>query len=163
MKYICIGKIVDTHGIKGELRIRSDFEKKDRVFKENFNFYIGDEKQKEVINSYRVHKNFDMVTFKGYRNINEVLKYLKKNVYVDRNDLNLSNDEYLLSDLIGFNVIDSDENIGKVVDFVYNSSNILLVIKGIKGFYIPYKSDYISRIDLDNGEIITNNGKDLIL
>ena len=40
-EYILIGKIVQTHGIKGELRIRSNFEMKDRVFKKGFNLYIG--------------------------------------------------------------------------------------------------------------------------
>ena len=40
MEYVKIGKIVNTHGIKGELRIRSDFEYKDRVFKKGFILYI---------------------------------------------------------------------------------------------------------------------------
>ena len=46
MDYINIGKIVNTHGIKGELRILSDFKFKDRVFVTGFNFYIGKEKIK---------------------------------------------------------------------------------------------------------------------
>ena len=31
--YVCIGKIVNTHGIKGELRILSDFELKNKVYR----------------------------------------------------------------------------------------------------------------------------------
>ena len=89
MNYILIGKIVNTHGIKGELRIISDFPYKDRVFKNNFNIYIGKDKINEVINTYRHHKIFDMITLKNYNNINEVLKYKGSLVYINRLDLKL--------------------------------------------------------------------------
>ena len=49
MDLINIGKIVNTHGIKGELRIISDFEYKTRVFQKGFNLYIGKDKIKEEI------------------------------------------------------------------------------------------------------------------
>ena len=61
MEYVYIGKIVNTHGIKGELRIISDFDKKEIVFKPGFAFYLGDFKKKEIVNSYRRHKNFDRI------------------------------------------------------------------------------------------------------
>ena len=48
MKYIIIGKIVNTHGIKGELRILSDFKYKDKIFKKGFPLYIGHTKEKEI-------------------------------------------------------------------------------------------------------------------
>ena len=97
--YVYIGKIVNTHGIKGELRILSDFDKKELVFKNNFNIYIGPSYIKETINTYRVHKEYDMVTLIGYDNINEVLKYKGLNVYINRDDLNLDNNDYIMSDL----------------------------------------------------------------
>ena len=59
--YIYLGKIVNTHGIKGEIRILSDFDYKDIVFKKDFKIYIGKDKQEETINTYRVHKNYDMI------------------------------------------------------------------------------------------------------
>lgn len=65
MRYIKIGKIVNTHGIKGELRILSKFPHKEEVFKADMPIYIEKE-SKEIINSYRRHKNFDMITLKGY-------------------------------------------------------------------------------------------------
>ena len=73
MKLIKIGKIVNTHGIKGELRLLSKFPYKDKVFIKNMPIYINKE-EKEIINTYRKHKNFDMITLDGYTNINEVLK-----------------------------------------------------------------------------------------
>ena len=60
MKFINIGKIVNTHGIKGELRILSDFKYKDKVFKKGFKFYVGKDKEELIVNSYRYHKIFDM-------------------------------------------------------------------------------------------------------
>ena len=79
MEFKEIGKICNTHGIKGELRILSDFEYKDKVFKKGINIYIGQNHCHEVINTYRHHKQYDMITLSGYNNINEVLKYMKKN------------------------------------------------------------------------------------
>ena len=69
MKFINIGKIVNTHGIKGELRILSKFRYKDKVFKKGMNLYVGKKKEKFTINTYRFHKIFDMVTFNGFNNI----------------------------------------------------------------------------------------------
>ena len=89
MELIKIGKIVNTHGIKGELRILSKFPYKEKIFIKNMKLYI-DKKDIETINTYRKHKNFDMVTFTGYTNINEVLKYKGKNVYVNKEDITLS-------------------------------------------------------------------------
>ena len=70
MKYIYIGKIVNTHGLKGEVRILSGFKYKDLIFKNNFKIYIGEDKIPEIINSYRYHKIFDMITIKGINSIN---------------------------------------------------------------------------------------------
>lgn len=48
MEYVYIGKIVNTHGIKGEVRLISNFERKDLVFKKNFKIYIGSLKKKKL-------------------------------------------------------------------------------------------------------------------
>lgn len=161
--FVLLGKIVNTHGIKGELRILSDFDKKELVFKNGFNVYIGPSYVKETINTYRVHKSFDMVTLIGYNNINEVLKYKGLNIYINRDDLNLNKDDYILSDLIGMNIVDDNKILGKVVDFVYNKPNTLLVIEGDKTFYIPLVDEYIINVDKESKQIITKNVKDLII
>ncbi len=162
-EYILIGKIVQTHGIKGELRIRSNFEMKDRVFKKGFNLYIGEGHVKEVINTYRVHKDFDMVTLVGYDNINQVLNYLKMNVYVNKKDIDLKEDEYILEELIGFDVIEDGEILGKVSDIVYNGSNILLYIEADKNFYIPNNSHFIKKVNVKEKKVEVENAKGLIL
>lgn len=164
MGYICVGKIVQTHGIKGELRIKSRFLKKDRIFKKGFNLYLGEDKVKETINTYRPHKDFDMVTFDGYDNINQVLKYLKLLVYVKKEDIELKSDEYILEELVGLNVIEDGICLGKVSEIVYNNSNILLnVISDEHNFYIPNNANFIKKVNLDNNEVIVENAKGLIL
>ena len=115
MELIKIGKIVNTHGIKGELRILSKFPYKEKIFIKNMKLYI-DKKDIETINTYRKHKNFDMVTFTGYTNINEVLKYKGKNVYVNKEDITLRKEEYLDEDIIGMTVIYNNIEKGIVSD-----------------------------------------------
>lgn len=161
MDYISVGKIVNTHGIKGELRILSDFELKNQVFIIGKKIYIGDSFIKEEIASYRKHKEFDMITLKDYNNINQVLKYLRKQVYVKREDLNI--DKYLMTDLIGFDVYLKEQKIGKIIDFVYNGSNKLLVVEGLKKFYIPMVEDFVNKVDINNCKVdVTDNVKGLI-
>ena len=162
MDYIYIGKIVNTHGIKSELRIISDFDRKDLIFKPDFNLYIGQNYIKEKILTYRKHKSFDMVMFAGYNNINQVLKYIGLPVYVKREELNLK-DDYILEDLIGLEVFENGELLGKVSKIVYNSSNILLYIEAKHNFYIPHNKNFIKKVDLNNGTIEVLNAKGLIL
>lgn len=161
--YICVGKIINTFGIKGELKIISDFEFKDRIFKKEFPIYVGELKCKEIIDAHRIHKNYDLLVFNGYTNINEVLKYKGYKIYIDRCDLNLKGDEYLLSDLIGFKVYDNTLEIGVIIDYEKTPNNVLFKVKGEKTFYIPEYSDYIKEIDIENKKIVTNNGSDLII
>lgn len=159
MKYIRIGKIVNTHGIKGELRILSDFRHKDKVFVKNFKFYIGKEKKEFVVNSYRFHKIFDMVTFKGFNNINEV-EYLKgEYVFINENDLKLDNNEFFSGKLIGFNVIISDKEIGKVDEIINTPANEVIKCGKV---LIPYVNEFINKIDEENKIIYINNVRGLL-
>lgn len=163
MNYILIGKIVNTHGIKGELRIISDFPYKDRVFKNNFNIYIGKEKINEVINTYRHHKIFDMITLKNYNNINEVLKYKGSLVYINRLDLQLNDNEYLESDLLNFDIIINNNIIGKLSSFENHNKNKIIIVKNKeKEILLPYNSNLIENINLDKKEIIYKNIEGLI-
>ncbi len=161
MKLIKIGKIVTTHGIKGEIKILSNFELKTEAFKIGNNIYIGENKIEETINSYRVHKNYDMITLKGYNNINEVLKYLKQNVYIDRNII--KSNEIVLDDLIGMCVIIDHKIIGKVISYNRIKNNPILEINyNNKTIYIPYNKDLIENINVDDKTITIKNIEGLI-
>ena len=153
MELICIGKIVNTHGIKGELRILSDFRHKQTVFKKDMVFYVGRNKDKYIVNSYRHHKVFEMVTFKGYTNINEV-EFLKgSKVYVDINDIKLEN-EFFSYKLIGFDVIIDNKNVGQITEIINTPANEVLRVNKI---LIPYVPSFIEKIDEENKTIYIKN------
>ena len=155
MDYILIGKIVNTHGIKGEIRIISDFEFKDKVFVPGFNIYIGKDKIKETITSYRHHKIYEMITMDGYNDINEVIKYLKENVYILKKDLKLNDNEYLDKDLIDFKVYESDNLIGVVSNITYASetNKLLEVLNNDKKILIPFNDEFVININLQEKRI----------
>ena len=157
-----IGKIVNTHGIKGELRLISDFKYKDKVFKKNFIIFIGKDKIKEKIVSYRKHKQFDMICLEGYTNINEVLKYKGLYVFINKNDLQLDSNCYLNDDLIGLDVFVDNNKIGKIDNIERNGKKELFVIttQG-REYLVPYESFFIKKIDIDNNRMDINNIKGL--
>ena len=143
MKFIYIGKIVNTHGIKGELRILSDFKYKYKVFKKDFKFYIGKEKSEYIVNTYRHHKVFDMVTFNGYNDNNEVLKLKGKNVYINNDDLDLDGEIYI-DNLIDYKVIVGDKEIGVVTDVMHMPANDIIKVGDV---LIPYVKEFIIKIE----------------
>lgn len=159
MDLVYVGKIVNTHGIKGELRIKSYFEKKELVFTIGNKIIIDN--TEHTIRTYRFHKIFDMITIDEYDNINDVLCFIGKNVYVSRESLKLKNNDYLLSDLIGLNVVFNDTVYGIVKDYS-NTLNPLLQIEYNKTYYIPINSNFIKNVDLENKKIIVENIEGLI-
>ena len=163
MKYLYLGKIVNTHGIKGELRLLSNIDKKNLIFIPGRKIYIGNKYLEETINSYRHHKVFDMITLIGYNDINEVLKYKGQKVYINREDLKLNKDDYLLEDLLDCIVIYNGKSLGKIAEILYNNSNVLLRVIGEHNFYIPVKGDFLEKVNIDAKEIIVNNIEGLIL
>ena len=160
MDKVYIGKIVGTHGIKGEVRIKSNFDHKDKVFKINNKLLIDDKEY--IIRSYRVHKDFDMVTLNDYNNINDVLYLKGKSVYFNKNNLSLNNNEYILDDLLDYKVIYKGNNYKVTFINDTNKNNIVLYVNGDNDkFLITMKSPSIR---LDNLEkIIYINGEEGII
>ena len=155
MNYIYIGDIVNTHGIKGELRILSDFKYKDKVFIHDFKLYVGRSKELLTIDTYRTHKEYDMVKFYEVEDINDAIAYKGDKVYIDRNDIEI--DGYFDEDLIDLNVYSNDKYIGKVEKIIKNTSQEIIVIKNEdKKHLIPYVDEFIKKIDLKNKTIEIN-------
>lgn len=159
MEYVCIGKLVNTHGIKGEVKLLSNFEYKNKVFVVGMNFYIGEDKEKVTVNSYRHHKVFDMVTFKEYNYINDVLKFKNKLVYVLKPDLALDNNSILDRDYIGMNAYYEGVLVGKVNDIINNNGYKLMLI-GTK--YVPFNKEFISSVSVTKKELILKNVEGLL-
>lgn len=156
MEYIFIGKIVNTHGIKGELRIISDFDFKDKAFKIGNKIYIGNDKDSKVIKSYRRHKHYDMITLDGYNDINQVLSFINEKVYVVKKDLELDKDEYLDSSLIGLDIYNNDIFLGEIIEIFSPSPNrkVIRFSNGGKNFLVPYVKNFVKKIDLSNKKVI---------
>ncbi|MBQ6497746.1 MAG: 16S rRNA processing protein RimM [Bacilli bacterium] len=153
MNKVYIGKIVSTHGIKGELKIKSDFSFKDKIFVIG-NKLIIDNKDYEI-KSYRVHKNFDMVTLDNYHDINEVLFLLKKDVYFDKDNLELNDNEILDEDLIKYDILTNEGKKGIIKEiFMASPSNKILRVKFDHEVLIPINSPMIVKIDKENKKII---------
>ena len=143
---------MNTHGIRGEVRILSDFLFKDAVFKKHRKFYIGKHKIVEVMNTYRKHKQYDMVTFEGISDINEVLKYKGEAIYVNRDDLKI--DGFVNEDLIGLEV-KSNRDLGKVIEVLQAKQGRILKVQGKNGSYsfIPMVDAFVKKIDIKKGMI----------
>lgn len=155
MDKVYIGKIVSTHGIKGEIRILSDFPFKDKVFVVGNKLIIDDKEY--VIKSYRVHKNFDMVTLNDYHNINEVLFLMKKSVYFDKDSLNLSDSEVLDEELITYEVLTNDGKKGIIKEiFMASANNKIIRVMLDKEYLIPVNSPMLEKIDKKNKCIVIN-------
>ena len=152
MKKIYVGKIVNTHGIKGELRILSDFDYKEKVFQVNNKLIIDDKEY--IIKSHRIHKNYDMVTLNDYKDINEVLFLLKKKVYVNSDEINLSEDEVLDEELINYTIKTIDNKQGKILEiFKASKDNKILRVLFDKEILIPVNSPMIKMIDKEKKEV----------
>mgnify|MGYP004466768485 FL=1 len=157
---IYIGKTVSTFGIKGELKVISDFEYCDRAYQVNKKILINN--IEHVISGIRYHKNYVLLKIDNLNNINDILKYVGFNIYIKRIDLGLKEDEYLYKDLINSDVIDDDNTkLGKVIE-VLNGNNVLIKVKGTKEFFIPLIANYVSKFDLNKKILYTKNAKELI-
>ena len=155
MTKLYIGKIVNTHGIKGELRIKDNLttKQKDEIFKIGSNLIIDDKVYK--ITSYRTHKDYDMVTFDGFNNINEVLFLKGKKVYKSSDEINLNNEDILDSELITYKVITTDEKEGSILDVEETGNNykILRLLIDNNEVLVPYHKDFV-KIDSNKKEVI---------
>ena len=153
MKNIYIGKVVNTHGIKGEIRILSDFPYKDKVFIIDNKIIIGDSEY--IIKSYRVHKGYDMVTLDGYNDINDVLFLLKSSVYVSSDLLKLDDGEILDEELITYKVVSTDGREGTIEEiFKASSFNKIIRVMFDKEVLIPFNSPLVKEVNKDNKTII---------
>ena len=118
---VLVGKYVKTHGIKGEIKVRSNFLYKDRIFRAGKKIFIKD--QEFTIKDYRKHQEYDMLTFEGINDINQILSLKGNFLYANREDLGLKQEEYLDSDLIGLDLYQNNIFVGKVRDIAFITKN----------------------------------------
>lgn len=113
----------------------------------------------ETIATYRVHKNYDMVTFEGLEDINDVIIYKGEKVYVLREEIELPG--FLKEDLIDMDVV-STVNRGKVKSLLKSKAHdILVIMDGEKKYLVPYVDEFIEKIDFDTHTIYIKEMKGL--
>lgn len=145
MDLIKVGKIVNTHGIKGELKLISNFEYKSKIFINHFKLYIN--QTEYLIANYRQHQQFDLITLVGFTNINDVLFLKGQEVYINRADLQLNGD-VLINDIIGYQVVEGTQIIGQIVDVVnYGAGPLLAVQTKEQLILIPKVDSFIKEIN----------------
>ena len=152
MKNEYLGKIVSTHGIKGELKLKSEFPYKAKAFKVGNEIIIEDKKYK--IKTYRVHKQYDMITLDEFTDINEVLFLLKKKVYIEKKQLKLDNNEILDEELITYQVLTSSVKKGIIKEIFFASpTNKIIRVQLEKEILVPLNSPLV-KINIPKKEII---------
>ena len=152
MRLLECAKILTTHGIKGEVKIKIITDDLNRFNKGNI-LYVGDEKEVITINSFRMFKGMGLITFNNITNINDVLKYIGKSIYVDTDMYD--DDSIYYDDLIGCNVFDKGKLIGSCEDVMEVPQGEILVIKlenGKQGF-VPFVDEFIKEIDIEKKQI----------
>jgi 16S rRNA processing protein RimM len=159
-EYLNVGKIVNTHGIRGEVRVISQTDFPELRYKKGAKltlFQEGKQPLKLTIASHRKHKNFDLLTFEGYLTINDVEKFRDGILKVSEYDLtDLEENEYYYYEIIGLHVLDENgELLGTIKEILSPGANDVWVVqrKGKKDALIPYIDSVVKEIDLDANEV----------
>ena len=148
--------------LKGEVKIKSDFERKELVFKKGKKVIIDD--TEFTITHYSVFKDIDLLQFEGYTDINDIEKYKGYLVYIDRDRLDIKDGDYLYADLLGMNIVNENGTYGSVVDYTNNINPLLEINYDNRTYYIPLKSDFIERVSVkDNNIYVSNRIEELII
>ncbi len=158
MEFTIIGKITNTHGIKGEVRVYPLTDNIER-FSDLDKVYIGEAKRQASVKTVRYHKGLAILGFEEFDNINQVLDFKDQYLYIDDEDrIVLPEDRYFIFDLIGCEVFDmANKSIGHIVDVILNMGNDVYVIKNHKGdkeYLIPAVKEFIKTIDIDKKKIV---------
>lgn len=149
-----VGAITQTHGIRGEVKV---FPLTDDVsrFKKGISLILdlGREKRDLEVESVKFFKQYVILKFKGYDNINEIEKFVKKNLYVTReNAVKLKKDEYFIADLIDMTVTKEDgTELGSISDVLQTGANDVYVVALADGgeVLLPAIKDCILSVDME--------------
>lgn len=152
-KYIEIGRIVNTFGLKGELKIQSESDFTDYRFRVGAKIYLktGRMVKEYEVSSYRILKGNVIITINDLKDINQVEHLVGAIVLTLKDDIPpLKDNEYLIDDLVGLDAYDeSNQHIGLINDVIMLPSNEVLEIKMNDGSIklIPFVDEFIVSIN----------------
>lgn len=156
-QYLDSGKIVGTHGIRGEVRIDPWCDSPEFLcmFKK---LYLDEKGQTFIEVKSRPHKNITLAKIKGIETVEEAERLRGKIVYINRNDINLEEGVNFVQDLIGLEVRDADDETvyGKISDVLRTGANDVYEITDSDGkkYLAPVIDEVIIETDIDNGFVL---------
>ncbi|MBC1525863.1 ribosome maturation factor RimM [Listeria booriae] len=156
-----VGKIVNTHGLMGEVRVMSQTDFADERFvpgNELFLFAKNSKKpEKLVIKTHRKHKNFDLLTFEGIIGINNVERMKEGMLKVPESQLgDLEENEFYFHEIIGCEVYTEEgELLGTISEILTPGANDVWVVqqKGEKDKLVPYIADVVTSVNIADKKI----------
>lgn len=168
MEHVVIGKIVNTRGLKGELKVVnfSDFIESRYKKGNEINIFCEASKEyfKETIASFSQSEKFVYVKFSKLNTIEAVEKYKNCLIVCDVDDLDeLEEDSYHYHQLINLIVYYEKKEIGIIREVItIASKDLIRVGTDKKNFLVPFEDEFIEKIDLENKAIYLKNLKGLI-
>ena len=157
------GKIVGTHGVRGEMRVECWCDSPQ--FLAQFKTLYFDEGKEKVKVQSRAHKNMVLMKMPDVTTIEQADQFRGKIVYIKRADIKRDEGVNFVQDLIGLQVTDSatSEVYGTVKDVLRTGSNDVYEMKSddSKLYYIPAIPDIVDEIDIEGGKIFITPMKGL--
>ena len=162
-----VGVITQTHGVHGEVKVFPTTDDPERFLDLEYVFLdTGREKKKLTIQSVKFFKQFVILKFKGINNINDIEKYRKCPLLVDReNAVELEEDEYFIADMIGMDVLTEDGEIfGTLKDVIETGANDVYIINSKKHgeVLIPAIKECILDVNVKEGRMLVHLMEGLI-
>ncbi len=148
---IKIGKLVNTHALKGEVKIKSYTDFYEERFKKGNTIYVLFENEYVplTVTKTRLHKDLIYAIFEGYDHINKIEKFKSCDLFVKKEEIHeLDEDEYYFHELVGCKVF-APEYIGDVVEVLdYPAQQILVVSKD--RIMIPFVEAFVKEVNIEN-------------
>lgn len=150
-QFLPAGEIVNTHGIRGEVRILPWADSAEFLL--NFKtLYVEDQPMK--VASSRVQKTCVLVKFKGVDTVEAAALLRGKTVCINRKDAKLEDGAVFVEDLMGMEVFDQNgELLGKITDVLSMPKNDVYVVQGEHEYMIPAVKEYVKEIDVKGGKM----------
>ena len=154
-KYLEAGVIVNTHGLKGEVRIQP--------WTDTPEFLTGIERffisgVPIRVLSARVHKSCVIAELEGVSDVDAAIKLKNKTILIDRDDAPLSEGRYFVVDLIGLRAIDGQtgEGLGVISEVLSLPSNNVYVISGVREMLVPAIPEFVVELNVESGFVRIN-------
>ena len=151
-KYVDAGRIVNTHGIRGEVKIVPWCDSAD--FLRRYKTLYIDGKPMEVVSS-RVHKDNLLAQLRGVEDVNAAMVLKNKVVQIDKTEVPLPDGRHFIDDIIGLTAVDSETGaeLGKVTDVLTLPANDVYVVRGEREYLIPNVPVFVLKTDVEAGTV----------